>query len=90
MIPIILKNSFVIVFLFRSQKGSKVYEDNLERFVSMCVDLYNWAKFPFERKHESHRDTEVIQKSRVLSANTGNHSQKCFLQDGLPASFLYK
>lgn len=55
MIPIILKNSFVIVFPFRSQKGSKVYEVNLEQFASMCVDLHNWAKFPFETKHGSRR-----------------------------------
>lgn len=31
------------MLLFRTQKGSKVYEDNLEQFASVRVDLYNWA-----------------------------------------------
>jgi len=67
------------MFLFRSQKGSKVYEDNLEQFGSVWVDLHKWAKFPFGTKDGSHRDTEAIKKFRVLSANTGKHGQKDFL-----------
>lgn len=53
----------MVVFLFRCQKGSKVYEDNLEQFASLWQICIIGLSFHLRENMDLIRDTEVIQKS---------------------------